>query len=76
MNDILNLVNSDNKEISAIAIMLLDLQKEYAAERISKEEYVEILEDIERTHAITEGATSIELKGTLLKGISVLLQIA
>ena len=43
---------------------------------ISKEEYIEVLEDIERAQLIEKGAGYIELQGLLLKGISSLIKIA
>ena len=76
MKEILELVNSDNKEMSAVAIMLVDLEKDFTSGSVSKDEYIEILKDLENTHSVNQGGASIELKGTLLKGISALLKLA
>jgi hypothetical protein len=76
MKEILELVNSDNKEMSAVAIMLVDLEKDFTSGSVSKDEYIEILKDLENTHSVKQGGASIELKGTLLKGISALLKLA
>lgn len=75
-DELYQVLNSDHKEMSAIATMLLDLHKDYRDNRIEKEDYVEILKDIERAQLIEKGAGYIELQGLLLKGISSLIKIA
>ena len=75
-DELYQVLNSDHKEMSAIAGMLLDLQKDYRDNRIDKDEYIEVLEDIERAQLIEKGAGYIELQGLLLKGISSLIKIA
>ena len=75
-DELYQVLNSDHKEMSAVAGMLLDLQKDYRNNQISKEEYIEVLEDIERAQLIEKGAGCIELQGLLLKGISALIKIA
>jgi hypothetical protein len=75
-DELYQVLNSDHKEMSAVAGMLLDLQKDYKNNQISKEEYIEVLEDIERAQLIEKGAGYIELQGLLLKGISSLIKIA
>jgi hypothetical protein len=75
-DELYQVLNSDHKEMSAVAGMLLDLQKDYRNNQISKEEYIEVLEDIERAQLIEKGAGYIELQGLLLKGISSLIKIA
>lgn len=75
-DELYQVLNSDHKEMSAVAGMLLDLQKNYRNNQISKEEYIEVLEDIERAQLIEKGAGYIELQGLLLKGISSLIKIA
>ena len=75
-DELYQVLNSDHKEMSAVAGMLLNLQKDYRNNQISKEEYIEVLEDIERAQLIEKGAGYIELQGLLLKGISSLIKIA
>ena len=75
-DELYQVLNSDHKEMSAVAGMLLDLQKDYRNDQISKEEYIEVLEDIERAHLIEKGAGYIELQGLLLTGIASLIKIA
>ena len=75
-DELYQVLNSDHKEMSAVAGMLLDLQKDYRNNQISKEEYIEILEDIERAQLIEKGAGYIELQGLLLTGIASLIKIA
>ena len=69
-------VTSDDKEMSAIATMVLELQEDYRDNRIEKEDYLEILKDIERAQLIEKGAGYIELQGLLLTGIASLIKIA
>ena len=75
-DELYQVLNSDHKEMSAVAGMLLDLQKNYRNNQISKEEYIEVLEDIERAQLIEKGAGYIELQGLLLTGIASLIKIA
>jgi hypothetical protein len=75
-DELYQVLNSDHKEMSAIATMLLELQKDYRDNRIEKEEYVEILKDIEQAQLIEKGAGYIKLQALLLKGISSLIKIA
>ena len=75
-DELYQVLNSDHKEMSAIAGMLLDLQKDYRDNRIDKDEYIEVLEDIERVQLIEKGAGYIELQGLLLTGIASLIKIA
>jgi hypothetical protein len=75
-DELYQVLNSDHKEMSAVAGMLLDLQKDYRNDQISKEEYIEVLEDIERAQLIEKGAGYIELQGLLLTGIASLIKIA
>lgn len=75
MSDLLQVLNSDNKQLSSKAITLLDLEASFKAGNISAEEFKELLEDIQRTVEIEEGASDVELKGLLLKSISTLLQL-
>lgn len=75
-DELYQVLNSDHKEMSAIAGMLLDLQKDYRDNRIDKDEYIEVLEDIERAQLIEKGAGYIELQGLLLTGIASLIKIA
>ena len=75
-DELYQVLNSDHKEMSAVAGMLLDLQKDYRNNQISKEEYIEVLEDIERAQLIEKGAGYIELQGLLLTGIASLIKIA
>ena len=75
-DELYQVLNSDHKEMSAVAGMLLDLQKDYKNNQISKEEYIEVLEDIERAQLIEKGAGYIELQGLLLTGIASLIKIA
>ena len=75
MEYLTDLVNSDDTDLAKIGALLLDLQKEYKAGTISKEEYVEILTDIELTHDVNHEGANIELTGKLLKGLSGLLKL-
>lgn len=75
MSELLEVLNSDNKELSSKAITLIDLENSFKAGTVSAEEFKELLEDLERTSQIEDGCSDVELRGTLLKAISTLSQL-
>lgn len=76
MSDLLNVLNSDDKELSSKAITVIDLQNSFKAGNISKEEYLELLQDLQRTLEVSEGSSDVALKGVLITGIANLIQLA
>jgi hypothetical protein len=70
-----NRVNSENEKASETASLLLALENDFHKGAIDKDEYLEILKDIQNTIEIEKGTLSIEMKATLLKGISVLVKV-
>jgi hypothetical protein len=75
MDEILKVLNSDNKELTTLATAIIEADQEYRTGNLTKEEYTEILEDIQRGQLIEEGATDVALKGLLITGVAGLLQI-
>ena len=75
MKYLTELINSDDKEEATIGFLLLDLHDEYTEGKISKEEYVEVLTDIQLTHDINREGANIELTGKVLKSLSGLLKL-
>lgn len=75
MDEILKVLNSDNKELTTLATAIIEADQEYRTGNLTKEEYTEILEDIQRSQLIEEGAADVALKGLLITGVAGLLQI-
>lgn len=75
MDEILKVLNSDNKELTTLATAIIEADQEYRTGNLTKEEYTEILEDIQRSQLIEEGASDVALKGLLITGVAGLLQI-
>ena len=75
MLELSDLINSDNKEISFKAQALIEVEQGLKRSLISKSEAKELLEDIERTTEIKEGASDIVLKSLLLSSVAVLMEL-
>lgn len=75
MKEIYEVLNSDDKLLSAHAGVIIDLEKEFRDGNLSKEEYTEVLEDIQRTVSISEGANSVALQGLLITGVANILKV-
>jgi hypothetical protein len=75
VNDLSELVNSGNEEISFKAQALLEVAEGLKRELISKAEAKELLEDIKRTTDIEDGAGDIVLKSMLLSSVAVLMEL-
>ena len=75
MLELSDLINSDNKEISFKAQALIEVEQGLKRHLISKSEAKELLEDIERTTEIKEGASDIVLKSLLLSSVAVLMEL-
>jgi hypothetical protein len=75
VNDLSELVNSGNEEISFKAQALLEVEEGLKRELISKAEAKELLEDIKRTTDIEDGAGDIVLKSMLLSSVAVLMEL-
>ena len=75
MLELSDLINSDNKEISFKAQALIEVEQGLRRGLISKAEARELLEDIERTTEIKEGASDIVLKSLLLSSVAVLMEL-
>ena len=72
LNDI---VNSNNEQASETASLLLALESDFHKGLINKDEYLEILKDIQNTIEIEKDTLSMEIKANLLKGIKVLVKV-
>ena len=59
-------------DIELNAVSVFDLQQNYDDGLLSKEEYVELLEDIQNTIEIQNRTAEIELKANFLKAVSLI----
>ena len=75
MKEIYEVLNSDDKLLSAHAGVIIDLEKEFRDGNLSKEEYTEVLEDIQRTVSISKGDNSVDLQGLLITGVANILKV-
>jgi hypothetical protein len=75
LDDIKALVECDDKEVAAKADEVLMLQSAFEEGQISKDEYVELLEDIKRTAEVEAEGSDIQFKSMLVTGIYGILQV-
>jgi hypothetical protein len=75
LDDIKALVECDDKEVAAKADEVIMLQAAFEEGQISKDEYVELLEDIKRTAEVEAEGSDIQFKSMLVKGIYGILQV-
>jgi hypothetical protein len=75
LGDIEALVECDDKEVAAKADEVMMLSVAYEEGQISKDEYVELLEDIKRTAEVEAEGSDIQFKSMLVKGIYGILQV-
>lgn len=75
LDDIKSLVECDDKDVSAKADEIVMLQAAFDEGQISRDEYVELLEDIKRTAEVEAEGSDIQFKSMLVKGIYGILQV-
>ena len=75
LDDIKALVGCDDKDVSAKADEIVMLQAAFDEGQISRDEYVELLEDIKRTAKVEAEGSNIQFKSMLVKGIYGILQV-
>jgi hypothetical protein len=75
LDDIKALVGCDDKDVSAKADEIVMLQAAFDEGQISRDEYVELLEDIKRTAEVEAEGSDIQFKSMLVKGIYGILQV-
>lgn len=75
LDDIKALVGCDDKDVSAKADEILMLQAAFDEGQISREEYVELLEDMKRTAEVEAEGSDIQFKSMLVTGIYGILQV-
>ena len=75
LGDIKALVGSDDKDVSAKADEIVMLQAAFDEGQISRDEYVELLEDIKRTAKVEAEGSNIQFKSMLVTGIYGILQV-
>ena len=75
LDDIKALVGCDDKDVSAKADEIVMLQAAFDEGQISRDEYVELLEDIKRTAKVQAEGSNIQFKSMLVKGIYGILQV-
>ena len=75
LGDIKALVGCDDKDVSAKADEIVMLQAAFDEGQISRDEYVELLEDIKRTAEVKAEGSDIQFKSMLVTGIYGILQV-
>ena len=70
MDEIQNLINSDDEWLSTKGLLLKQITDSYASALITSEEYKELLEDIKNSDDLNEEATSLENKTLVLNIVS------
>lgn len=75
LDDIKALVECEDKEVAAKADEVLMLQVAFEEGQISRDEYVELLEDIKRTAEVEAEGSDIQFKSMLVTGIYGILQV-
>lgn len=75
LDDIKALVGCGDSEVSAKADEILMLQAAFDEGQISRDEYVELLEDMKRTAEIQAEGSDIQFKSMLVTGIYGILQV-
>lgn len=75
LEEIKSLVECEDKEIAAKADEVLMMKVAYDEGNITKEMYVELLEDVKRTYEIEAQADDMKFKAMLVAGVYGLLQV-
>ena len=75
LEEIKALVACEDKEVAAKADEILMMQVAYDEGNITKEMYVELLEDVKRTYEIQENADDMKFKAMLVTGVYGILQV-
>jgi hypothetical protein len=75
IQDIQALVECEDKEVAAKADEICMIHAAYEGGDITKEMYVECLEDAKRTFEIQEGADDMKFKAMLVTGVYGILQV-
>jgi hypothetical protein len=75
LGDIKALVGCEDKEVAAKADEVMMLSSAYEEGQISRDEYLELLEDIRRTAECQSEGDDIKFKSMLVTGIYGILQV-
>jgi hypothetical protein len=75
IDEIKALVECEDKEVAAKADEIIMMQVAYEEGQITKEMYVELLEDVKRTYEIQENADEMKFKAMLVAGVYGILQV-
>ena len=75
IDEIKALVECEDKEVAAKADEICMMQTAYEEGHITKEMYVECLEDVKRTFEIQENADDMKFKAMLVAGVYGVLQV-
>lgn len=75
IDSIKSLVECEDKEVAAKADEICMMHTAYEEGDITKEMYVELLEDVKRTYEIEEQADDMKFKAMLVTGVYGILQI-
>jgi hypothetical protein len=75
IEDIKSLVECEDKEVAGAADEICMMQTAFQEGQITKEMYVECLEDIKRTMEIKAEADDLKFKSMLVTGIYGILQV-
>ena len=75
IDEIQALVGCEDSEVSAKADEICMMQVAYEEGHITKEMYVELLEDVKRTYEIESDADDMKFKAMLVSGVYGILQV-
>ena len=75
IQEIQALVECEDKEVAAKADEIAMMHAAYQEGDITKEMYVELLEDVKRTYEIQEDADDMKFKAMLVAGVYGILQV-
>ena len=75
IDDIKELVGCDDAEVSAKAEEIVMINTAYSEGQITKEMYLELLEDVKRTYEVTGDAEEMQYKGMLVAGVMGIMQV-
>lgn len=75
IEDIRALLECEDKEVAAKADEVMMLTTAYEEGQISRDEYLELLEDIRRTAEVQAEGSDIQFKSMLVTGIYGILQV-
>jgi hypothetical protein len=75
IEDIRALLECEDKEVAAKADEVMMLSSAYEEGQISRDEYLELLEDIQRTAEVQAEGSDIQFKSMLVTGIYGILQV-